>query len=115
IGSNLDSVVDATAQVLKAARAAKVPVLFTTFAYDPAHPASPHDLKLKLGLPPQPDAFFKLDPRLERRPSEMIIKKRYASAFKSTNLHTILTGLGIDTLIVTGVSTSHCVYATCRD
>jgi maleamate amidohydrolase len=23
--------------------------------------------------------------------------------------------LGIDTLIVAGVSTSHCVYATCRD
>ncbi len=23
--------------------------------------------------------------------------------------------MGIDTLIVTGVSTSHCVYATCRD
>jgi nicotinamidase-related amidase len=27
----------------------------------------------------------------------------------------MLTGLGIDTLVVTGVSTSHCVYATCRD
>ena len=26
-----------------------------------------------------------------------------------------LAALGIDTLIVTGVSTSHCVYATCRD
>ena len=27
----------------------------------------------------------------------------------------MLTMLHIDTLIVTGVSTSHCVYATCRD
>jgi nicotinamidase-related amidase len=27
----------------------------------------------------------------------------------------MLAGQGIDTLIVTGVSTSHCVYATCRD
>ena len=27
----------------------------------------------------------------------------------------MLTSLGVDTLIVTGVSTSHCVYATCRD
>ena len=27
----------------------------------------------------------------------------------------MLTGLGIDTLIITGVSTSHCVYTTCRD
>jgi len=41
--------------------------------------------------------------------------KRYASAFKGTHLHEMLTALGVDTLIGTGVSTSHCVYATCRD
>ena len=27
----------------------------------------------------------------------------------------MLTSLRIDTLLVTGISTSHCVYATCRD
>jgi nicotinamidase-related amidase len=27
----------------------------------------------------------------------------------------MLTSLGIDTLVVAGISTSHCVYATCRD
>ena len=27
----------------------------------------------------------------------------------------MLTAQGVDTLIVTGLSTSHCVYATCRD
>ena len=37
------------------------------------------------------------------------------SAFKGTNLHEMLASLEVDTLIVTGVSTSHCVYATCRD
>src|SRR5215467_14284208 len=58
---------------------------------------------------------FQLDPRVERRPTERLIAKRYASSFKATNLHENLTGLGVDTLIVTGVSTSHCVYATCRD
>ena len=115
IGSNLDSVVTATCQVLAAARAADVPIFFTSFAYDPAHPPSPHDRKLTLDLPADPSAYFQLDPRLERRPTEMMIRKRYASAFKGTNLHDMLTMLGIDTLIVTGVSTSHCVYATCRD
>ena len=44
-----------------------------------------------------------------------MVRKRYASAFKGTNLHEMLASLGVDTLIVTGVSTSHCVYATCRD
>ena len=56
-----------------------------------------------------------LDPRLARRGDEKLLRKRYASAFKGTNLHEMLASLAIDTLIVTGVSTSHCVYATCRD
>jgi nicotinamidase-related amidase len=64
---------------------------------------------------PKDAPLFELDPRLERRATEKIIRKRFASAFKGTNLHEILAALGVDTLIVTGVSTSHCVYATCRD
>jgi maleamate amidohydrolase len=92
-----------------------VPIFFTTFAHDPAEPSSPHDRKLKQDFPADPGDLFALDPRLGRRPTEKVIRKRYASAFKGTNFHELLTGLGVDTLIVTGVSTSHCVYATCRD
>jgi nicotinamidase-related amidase len=115
IGSNLSSVVEATCQILRAARAAKIPILFTSFAHDPAFPPSPHDRKLKMKFPADPGDLFELDARLERRPTELIVKKRFASAFKGTPLYEILAGLGTDTLIVTGVSTSHCVYATCRD
>src|SRR5581483_12396810 len=84
-------------------------------AYDPADPPSPQNRKLALDLPADAAGLFELDPRLGRRPTEKVIRKRYASAFKGTNFHEMLTSLGIDTLIVTGVSTSHCVYATCRD
>jgi nicotinamidase-related amidase len=115
IGSQLDPVVEATCRVLKAARAVNVPIFFTTFAHDPAEPPSPHDRKLQLSLPEEAAELLALDPRLERRPTEKLIRKRYASAFKGTNFHEMLTALGIDTLIVTGISTSHCVYATCRD
>ena len=115
IGSNLDPVVEATCRILAAARAAQVPILFTTFDHDPSEPSSPHDRKLKLDIPVDAGEKFTLDPRLQRRPTEKIIRKRYASAFKGTNLHEILTALGTDTLIVTGISTSHCVYATCLD
>ena len=59
--------------------------------------------------------MFDLDHRLDRRENERIIRKKYASAFKDTNLLSTLTNMRVDTLIVTGVSTSHCVYATCRD
>lgn len=115
MGSNVDSVVEATCRLLKTARGAAIPIFFTTFDYDPADPPNPHDGKLKLQLKPGGDDVFQLDPRLERRPTEKVIRKRFASAFKSTTLDQMLTALGVDTLIVTGVSTSHCVYATCRD
>ena len=58
---------------------------------------------------------FDIDERLGRLPNEKVIRKPYASAFKGTNLHEMRASLGVDTLIVAGVSKSHCVYATCRD
>lgn len=115
IGTQSDSIVDATCQVLAAAREAEIPIFFTSFAYDPADPPSPQNRKLVMELSPDQEHLFDLDERLERRPTEKLIRKRYASAFKGTNLHEMLTSLGVDTLIVTGLSTSHCVYATCRD
>jgi maleamate amidohydrolase len=115
IGTDVESIVAATCRVLAAARAADVPVFFTTFAFDPADPPSPQNRKLRLNLTAGDAAKFELDERLQHRPAEKLIRKRYASAFKGTNLHEMLASLGVDTLIVTGVSTSHCVYATCRD
>ena len=114
-GSNVDSVLKAACTVLDAARRANIPVFFTTWDCDPSMPPSPHDQKVKMELKPGDEKLFELDPRLERRPGERLVRKRYASAFKGTNLHENLTALGVDTLIVTGVSTSHCIYATCRD
>lgn len=115
IGANLEPIIESSCQMLAAARAAKIPIFFTTYAFDPADPPSPQNRKLHMEFKPGIEHLFELDPRLERRPTEKVIRKRYASAFKGTNLHEMLTSLGIDTLIVTGVSTSHCVYATCRD
>ncbi|MBC8350966.1 MAG: isochorismatase family protein [Planctomycetes bacterium] len=115
IGADLNRVVEQTCHVLAASRMAKIPIFFTSFAHDPADPPSPQNKKLKWQIPDDPGDLFDLDPRLERRPNEKVLRKRYASAFKGTNLHEMLTSLRIDTLIVTGVSTSHCVYATCRD
>ena len=115
MGSPVDSVVEATCRLLDAARAARIPIIFTTYAYDPTDPLSPHDRKLRSTLQPGDEKLLELDPRLGRRLTEKLLPKKYASAFKATNLHEMLTGLGVDTLIVAGVSTSHCVYATCRD
>ena len=116
IGSNLDTVMDGTCQVLEASRKAGLPIFFTSLAWDPADPPSPQNRKLQWSVPEGDAAeLFALDPRLAHRPEEKIVYKKYASAFKATNLHEMLTSLSVDTLIVTGISTSHCVYASCRD
>jgi nicotinamidase-related amidase len=115
IGADLGCVVDGACRVLAAARAANIPVFFTTFDFDPADPPSPQNRKLSLRVKAGDEHLFELDPRVGRLPHEKLLRKRYASAFKGTTLHEMLTSLGVDTLIVTGVSTSHCVYATCRD
>ena len=115
MGSQLDPLVDATCRILDAARAKGVPIFFTTNDYDPADPPTPQSGKMELRVEPGDLSVFDLDPRLGRRPTEKIIGKKYASCFKGTNFSEMLSSLSIDTLIVTGVSTSHCVYATCRD
>src|SRR5512145_1831231 len=56
-----------------------------------------------------------LDPRTDRAPSDILINKRMASAFFETNLRSLLTFHGTDTVIVTGGSTSGCVRATAVD
>lgn len=108
IGGDLDSVVEHTSLLLDAARRAKAPIFFTTMAFDTDHVGPDKHSRREPGSP-------KLDARLGRRPDEKIIIKEYSSAFKGTNLQEMLTWLRVDTLIVTGCSTSHCVYATCRD
>ena len=49
------------------------------------------------------------------RKKDVIINKRMASAFHETNLPSVLNFHGIDTVIVTGGSTSGCVRATVVD
>ena len=47
--------------------------------------------------------------------SDIVISKRYASAFFGTALAPALTAMGVDTVILCGVSTSGCVRASCVD
>jgi maleamate amidohydrolase len=117
MGTDLESVVDATCKVLDAAREADVPIFFTTMAREEDDPTNPSDLKrTDVGMMQELGSESTvLDPRLGRRPTEKFIVKKYASCFKGTDLHEMLASLRVDTLIVTGCSTSHCVYATCRE
>ncbi|WP_430249615.1 isochorismatase family protein [Neorhizobium sp. DAR64860/K0K1] len=46
---------------------------------------------------------------------EIIVSKQYPSAFFGTSLASTLTAMGIDNVILTGLTTSGCVRASCVD
>jgi maleamate amidohydrolase len=52
---------------------------------------------------------------LQPADDELVITKQYPSAFFGTSLASTLKGMGVDTLIITGVTTSGCIRATCVD
>ncbi|SDB18279.1 isochorismatase family protein [Belnapia rosea] len=101
-------------------RARRLPVVWTYVAYLPSgedcgvwgtRSDTPDSLQnIKEGSP-----RAALDPRVERAPGDILINKRMASAFFETNLRSLLAFHRIDTVIVTGGSTSGCVRATVVD
>jgi nicotinamidase-related amidase len=54
-------------------------------------------------------------PSLQPVDGERVISKQFASAFFATSLAETLSREGIDTLLITGLSTSGCVRATALD
>lgn len=118
LGANLDSQIAAINPLLDAAHAGNLPVFFTTVAYDEpdcrdagiwgAKMTGLHGLVA--GSP-----NVELDKRLHQQPHDAVIVKKYASSFFGTDLVSRLTARRIDTLIVTGCTTSGCVRATAVD
>jgi maleamate amidohydrolase len=114
----LDGVVVVIKELLRQSRAAGVPVLYTTVAYDEEGRRTaaafidkvPALLTLEAG-----SRWVEIDPRLAPLPGEPVLTKRFASAFFGTELASLLAAAGRDCLIVTGASTSGCVRATALD
>lgn len=117
VGADFDREVAATARLLEGARTAGAPVIFTTVAYQEGYPEAPLFIAkvpalrdLREGTP-----AVEVDDRLNPRPSEAVIVKKFASAFFGTTLHSQLTAAGVDTVIIAGCTTSGCVRATAVD
>ena len=116
-GADMTGPVLATARLLEAARAAGVPVVFTTIAYDPGQVRSLAWLKKATGMAALElgSRLVEVDERLGRRADEHLVVKTGASAFFGTALATYLASVRADTVIVTGATTSGCVRATVVD
>lgn len=104
-------------RVAAAARKAGVQVIFTNVAYMPGGlnggmfyrkvPA------LRAFEPGSPFAAF--PQTFQPEPGELVVTKQYPSAFFGTPLASTLHATGVDTVFITGYSTSGCVRATALD
>jgi maleamate amidohydrolase len=107
----------ANERLAAAARTAGVPIVFTNVEYQ----AGGLDGGLFYRKVPALKAFLKgspmgaFPPTLQPTEHDIVVTKQYASAFFGTSLAATLTAMGVDTLFVTGFSTSGCVRATALD
>lgn len=117
LSSDLMGPLAATVKILDRARRAGVPIYFTTVEYDPSmNDAGLFPRKVpSLQWLVRGSRWVELDPRLKRRANETLIRKKYASAFFGTELAALLSTQEIDTVIVTGCTTSGCIRASVVD
>lgn len=103
--------------LLAAARAAGVPVLYSQVYYHPSGADGGLFVKkvpaLRMLVAGEPLA--EIDPAIKPEPADIVFSKNYPSCFFGTTLAPTLFGLGVDTLILIGCSTSGCVRATAID
>ena len=111
--------VRATARLLKAARAAEIPVFYAIIERQGSVDAGLFSKKLS-GISTSPihrpgNRGTAIPDEIAPLPGEFIISKRQSSAFFGTSLVTQLNMLHADSLIIAGCSTSGCVRGTAMD
>jgi maleamate amidohydrolase len=116
LGSEAGEVVEANRKLLAVFRSRQLPVFFTTVVYHDESQARVFRSRvpaLELLKPGSP--WIEVDPRLEPIEGEYVVEKQWASGFFKTNLDESLRSLGVDSVVVTGLTTSGCVRATAVD
>lgn len=112
--ARLDGAIAALQELLPLARAQKVPVIYTTSPYEDKpqfKSAADYSPKFRRWDP----RACQIDVRVQPRPGEYLVVKEHASAFAGTALVGHLIEQRVDTLLITGCSTSACVRATATD
>ena len=116
-GSELSSQIEATHQLLDVARAAALPVFYTTIAFDPDDQTDRAWLRKAPGLAILATGtdLVEIDDRIAPLPTEAVIAKKGASAFFGTDLAEQLRAAGADTVVMCGATTSGCIRASAVD
>jgi maleamate amidohydrolase len=104
-------------RIRDAARSAGVRIIYTNVVYQ----QDGADGGVFFRKVPALEAFVAGNPMgnwpegLDPGEDELVISKQYPSAFFGTSLAATLTAAGHDSLIITGLTTSGCIRATCID
>ncbi len=115
--AGVDAALESALRIRACAREKQIPVILTGVLLHPsgldggrffqkAKPLSCFTAGNPLGAWPE---------GLEPFSDEFVITKQYPSAFFGTSLAPMLTAMGIDNVILTGLTTSGCVRASCVD
>ncbi len=116
LGAEAEAVVEANRTLLAAFRAKQLPVFFTTVVYRDGSQARVFRDRLPALDVLTPDStWVRVHERLAPLPGEHVIEKQWASGFFKTGLDALLREQGVDSLVVTGLTTSGCVRATVVD
>lgn len=116
LGTDCPEVVAANARLLAAFRARGLPVVFTTVVYYRDDQAKVFRARIPALNCLTPDSeWVQVDPALQPIAGELLVEKQWASSFYGTELDAELKAMNVDTLIVTGLTTSGCVRATVVD
>jgi maleamate amidohydrolase len=112
--ARLDEAIKAIRQLLPSTRAKEVPVIYTTSPFrEQPQLKSAEDFSPRFLTWDQ--RACEIDERVCPLPGEYVLYKEHASAFAGTPLIGHLVARRVDTLLITGCSTSACVRATATD
>jgi nicotinamidase-related amidase len=116
-----DALMDKAQIALGWARAHGAKVVFLRVAFVPDdYDVVPHHHKT-FGVAKQNrliadgDQSFDIDPALEVRDGDIVVRKTRYGAFSTTDLHALFGDESIDTLVMGGISTAGVVLSTVRD
>jgi nicotinamidase-related amidase len=113
-GEYAHAAIEPTKRLLNAARAAGIPIFYTTQDTQPDGAPTRVTATKRRNVPRDP-SLYEIRADFKPQPGDVIVPKQRASGFYGTPLLAHLIQLGIQTVIVCGESTSGCVRASSVD
>ncbi len=117
LGGDFSNELAVTGELLTEFRRGGLPIVFTTVAYE----SDLRDAGMWIKKIPSLEILRKgtnmveVDERIRPRYGEYVLEKKFASSFFGTDLDPYLKGRGVDTIIMTGCTTSGCIRASAID